>query len=59
MKCITINKFSELSGYTAKAVRNKIDRAVWKEKIHYHRAPDGRIFIVEKAVDDWIRGVTA
>lgn len=56
MNWITIKKFSELSGYSKKAVYNKVERRVWEEKIIWRKAPDGRIFINKDAFENWILG---
>ena len=40
-----IKKFCELSGYTDKAVRRKIQDHVWIERQHWRRAPHGHILI--------------
>jgi len=57
MEEVTIKIFSNQSGYTEKAIRNKIAQGVWEENVHYYRAPDSRIFIKIKAVCDWIKGL--
>ena len=54
MKYVTIPRFSTLSGYTEKAVRNKIAGGVWIEGRHYHRAPDNRILIDIIEVEKWV-----
>ena len=54
MKLVTIKKFSEISGYTAKAVYSKISRGDWLMDVHWQKAPDGRIFINLKAIERWI-----
>jgi hypothetical protein len=40
---VTIRRFAELSGYSEDAVRNKIKTGVWLEKVHYRKAPGGRV----------------
>ena len=59
MKFVTIKKFSELTGYTEKAIRNKIDRCIWRENIHWIRSPDNRIQINIDAIQNWILGEVA
>jgi len=56
MNWVTIKKFSSLSGYTEKAVRNKINRGIWINKKHWEKAPDGRILICIKAIEEWYLG---
>jgi len=57
MNWIKLKVFSEMSGYTPKAVYNKVARGQWVLDIHYRKAPDGRYFINPKAVEDWARGL--
>ena len=54
MNWVTIKRFSELSGYTEKAVRNKIARGDWQMDVHWRKAPDGRILINLEAIEDWV-----
>lgn len=54
MNWVTIKRFSDESGYTAKAVYSKISRGDWIMDIHWRKAPDGRIFINIKAIEHWI-----
>ncbi|MBK1732904.1 excisionase [Thiococcus pfennigii] len=56
---VTIKRFSELSGYTEDAVRKKIKTGVWLEKIHYRRAPDGRLLMSLAAYHRWVEGKAA
>lgn len=59
MKAVTIKIFSQLSGYTDKAVRNKIYRGIWVKNIHYSKSIEGHITINIPAVESWIQGVDA
>jgi len=56
MKWVTINKFSRMSGYTEKAVRNKIERGIWRKGRHWQKAPDGRILLNVHAIEKWYSG---
>jgi len=56
MKWIKLNRFTLMSGYTSKAVYNKIERGKWEKNIHWRKAPDGRYFINPKAIEEWIEG---
>ncbi len=56
VKYVTIKKFSELTGYTEDAIRNKIKGGVWVEGIHYRHAPDNRIQMDMDAYTDWVEG---
>lgn len=51
---VRIQKFSEETGYTQKAVRCKIDQGVWLEGQHYVRAPDGTIHLEMGAYYAWL-----
>lgn len=53
---VTIQVFSQMVGYSSKAVRNKIARGQWMEGTQYKRAPDGRILISLWGVNEWIEG---
>ena len=52
---IRLNKYAELSGYTEKALRDKIGTGTWIEGIHYYRAPDRHIVINIEEVEKWQR----
>lgn len=54
---IRVNKFVELTGYTAKAVYGKIDTGVWIENRQYRRAPDGHICIDMEGYHRWVEGL--
>jgi len=55
MNWVTINKFSDLSGYTHKAVYNKIGRGIWKHNVLWIKAPDVRLFININEFEKWIK----
>ena len=52
---IQLKRYAELSGYTEKALRDKISIGVWVEGLHYYRAPDRHILINVKEVEKWQR----
>jgi len=54
MNMVTVKKCAELTGYSEKAIQNKIDRGIWKINIHYVKAPDGRRLINLRNVEAWI-----
>lgn len=56
LKYVTIKKFSELTGYTEKAVQTKIQRGVFIEGIHYRHSPDSRIQMDMGAYYLWVEG---
>lgn len=49
---IQLKRYAELSGYTEKALRDKISTGVWIEGCHYYRAPDRHILINVKEVEN-------
>lgn len=53
-KLVRIKLFSEITGYSEKAVRAKIDKGEWREGVHYHK-PDGTILIDLEAYYQWAR----
>ncbi len=52
---VQVHKYAELSGYTAKAIRDKIYEGVWVEGRQFCKAPDGRILINIEEVEKWAR----
>jgi hypothetical protein len=54
LRYVRVNLFCQLSGYTDKAVRRKIQEGVWLEGAEYRRAPDGRILIDTEAYEKWV-----
>ncbi len=51
---VTIDKCSEFYGFTKEAIRQLKKKGQWREKIHWRKAPNGRILIDIKAIDEWI-----
>ena len=47
---------SQLTGYTEKAIRRKIEEGVWLEGREYKRAPDGNLLIDMEAYERWVGG---
>lgn len=56
---VRVRKFAELTGYTEKAVRCKIDAGVWVEPTHYRKGPDGAILMDLEAYEKWVEGELA
>ncbi|GJL72555.1 MAG: hypothetical protein NMNS01_17540 [Nitrosomonas sp.] len=56
---VTIEKFAELTGLSCEAIRQYKKKGQWREKIHWIKAPNGRIFIKIKAAYAWIEGKEA
>ena len=55
---VTVKKFSELSGYTPKAIYNKVERGIWVHNVHWIKAPDRRILININEFENWAKGIT-
>lgn len=53
---LRVNKFCELTGWTDRAVRRKIQDGVWLEDKEYRRAPDGSVIIDMNGYDRWVMG---
>ena len=51
---VTIEAAAAITGYTAKAIRRKIQDGVWIEGQEYRKAPDGRILISIKGYEAWV-----
>ena len=56
---ITIKKCAELYGISENAIRQLMKKGHWRIKIHFEKAPNGRIFIKTEAVNAWIQGKEA
>jgi hypothetical protein len=56
IKYVTIPKAAELTGYSEKAIRHKIDSGMWPEGNIVRRAPDHRILIDMEAYEKWVEG---
>jgi len=53
LRFVTIEKFHDLTGYTAMATRSKIARGDWMQDREYIKAPDGRILMDLKGYETW------
>jgi hypothetical protein len=53
---VLIPKFADHTGYTPKAIRRKMEAGVWRENVHYIKAPDGRISFSLEAHSRWVEG---
>ena len=54
MKWVLIKVLAEKSGCTENAIRSKIKRGVWRESVHWRKAPDGRIWFNLEAIEKWV-----
>jgi hypothetical protein len=56
---VTVKKFAELTGLSEEAIRQYMKKGQWQYKIHWDKAPNGRIFIKTKAAYAWMQGSVA
>ncbi|WP_200940386.1 excisionase [Caulobacter sp. Root343] len=56
LRYVTIEKFSDETGYTERAIETKIHRGVWLENKQWRKAPDGRILIDTQGYEQWVEG---
>lgn len=54
VRYVRLPRFEQLTGYTQKAVRRKIENGVWLEGSEYRRAPDGRIMVDLEGYKKWV-----
>lgn len=54
LKWVLIKKFSELSGYTPKAIEKKIESGVWPQGVLWRNSPDGRRQINTEEYEKWV-----
>lgn len=54
-RCILLQRFCELTGYTEKAVRRKVESGIWPIGVIAQKAPDGHVMIDVLAYDRWVR----
>lgn len=54
MRFVLINKLAEMSGYTEKAIRRKIERGELLEGKHFIRSPDNRLQFDLEEWDKWV-----
>ncbi|WP_019882348.1 MULTISPECIES: hypothetical protein [unclassified Methylophilus] len=53
---ITLKKLADETGYSEKALREKIARGNFAYGYHYIKAPDGRIHFNKERYNDWVVG---
>jgi hypothetical protein len=51
---VTIPIAAAITGYSAKAIRRKIEAGVWLEGREFRRAPDGHVLISVKGYESWV-----
>ncbi|QDX82861.1 hypothetical protein B9N43_05625 [Denitratisoma sp. DHT3] len=52
---VRLKLFSELTGYSVKALQRKIEDGIWREGQEYLRGPDGRILVDVLGYDKWVQ----
>lgn len=50
---VKLSLFEQLTGYSPDAAQKKIARGVWREGVHFRRAPDGLILMDLRAYHAW------
>jgi len=53
---VQLSVASLVTGYSEKAMQNKIDEGVWIEGKEWHRAPDGRRLVDLHGYERWVEG---
>lgn len=51
---VTIRKAAEVTGYSERAIEEKIAKGVWLKGREWVHAPDGRRLISMKGYDQWV-----
>lgn len=51
---IQLAVFHSLTGYSPDAVHRKIKNGVWREGVHFRRAPDGHVMMSLRAYHQWV-----
>jgi hypothetical protein len=59
VRYVTIEKFSELTGYTPQAVYDKRRNGVWLDGSVVIKAPDGRLLVDLEGYEQWVETALA
>lgn len=54
IRYILISKFCQLTDYTDKAIRRKMEEGTWVAGKHYKKAPDGHVMIDLEGYNKWV-----
>ena len=54
MKWVLIKVLSRETGLSQDAIRSKKKNGVWREFVHWRKAPDGRIWFDLEAIYKWV-----
>jgi len=57
VRYVDVAKMAELTGYTKKAIDNKIDSGVWVHGKEWRKAPDGRRLIDVEGYNAWVESM--
>lgn len=57
MDWVILEKFSNDSGMSKESIRALKKKGQWRDKIHWLKAPNGKIFINKVAAEKWIQGI--
>ena len=50
---VQLGVFAQYTGYSPDAAQKKIQSGVWREGIHYRKAPDGRLLMSLRGYHAW------
>ncbi len=53
---VLLKRLTELVGYTPNAVYAKIKKGIWRQDVHWIKAPDGHLAFNLEAIYRWIEG---
>lgn len=54
LRYVRVKRFEELTGYSEKAVYEKIRAGVWIEGRQYRKAPDGHVLVDLEGFERWV-----
>lgn len=54
VRYVKLELFAEFTGYSVKALNQKIDKGVWMEGREFKRAPDGHRLIDIERFEKWV-----
>ena len=57
VKYVLMDRFADLTEYTVKEIRRKLERGEWRQNIHWVTAPDGHPSFSLEAYARWVEGV--
>jgi hypothetical protein len=54
VRYVLIPRAAELTGYSKRAIEEKIARGIWREKLEWCKAPDGHRMIDLRGYERWV-----